>query len=266
MSLTSKVAPYMKGFGPLATDIHRIPFHSACHLGECDQAKANKISLIALKKAFKDTFDPDSIAAIIYEPVQGEGGFCHTDQEFYQELSDITKPLGILTIVNEVQSDFGRTEKLFASEYFQIDYDIITMAKSIASSMPISAITGRSDIMDAPQVGGLGNTYDGKPLACAAALAIIDALDDEMLSRGRIIGEKIYAAFKRFQKDSPYIDDVRGVGAMVAFEMVKTKTLIKLQPNSQPNYPPTAERTNCHLSLPVPTQTGKNPSALCDQR
>ncbi len=224
MSLTSKISPYKKGFGPLLNDIYRIPFPDAYRLSGGDQARADKIALDALIKAFNDTFDPESIAAIIYEPIQGEGGFIHADTAFYHELRTLTQSYGILTIIDEVQSGFGRTGEMFAADYFDIDYDIITLAKSIASGMPISAITGRTEMMDASQVGGLGGTYGGNPLACAAALATIEVLEEGLLERGREIGEKIYTEFKKFERQSPYIGNVRGVGAMVAFELVTDKT------------------------------------------
>ncbi len=149
MSLTSKVDPCKKGYGPLLNDIYRIPFPNAYRLSEGDQAKANEISLDALRKSFKDTVDPESIAAVIYEPIQGEGGFIHADAAFYNELRALTQSYGILTIIDEIQSGFGRTGEMFAADCFDIDYDIITLSKSIASGMPISAVTGRSDIMDA---------------------------------------------------------------------------------------------------------------------
>ena len=223
MSLTSKVTPYKKGFGPLINDIYRIPFPNAYRLSENNQAKANIIALDALKKTFKDTCDPETIAAIIYEPIQGEGGFIHADEAFYRELRQLTESYGILTIIDEIQTGFGRTGKMFASEYFNIDFDIIILAKSMASGMPISAITGKDEIMDASQIGGLGGTYGGNPLACAAALATIEVLEENLLDRANAIGEKIHATFKRFEKDSPYVGNVRGVGAMMAFELVEDK-------------------------------------------
>jgi len=223
MSLTSKVTPYKKGFGPLMNDIYRIPFPNAYRLSKNNQAKANIIALNALKKMFKDTCDPETIAAIIYEPIQGEGGFIHADEAFYRELRQLTESYGILTIIDEIQTGFGRTGKMFASEYFKIDFDIIILAKSMASGMPISAITGKDKIMDASQIGGLGGTYGGNPLACAAALATIEVLEENLLARANAIGEKIHATFKRFEKDSPYVGNVRGVGAMMAFELVEDK-------------------------------------------
>ncbi len=223
MSLTSKVDPYKKGFGPLLNDIYRIPFPNAYRLSNGDQARANVISLEALRKCFKDTVDPESIAAIIYEPIQGEGGFIHADAAFYSELRALTKSYGILTIIDEVQCGFGRTGEMFAADSLSIDYDIMIMAKSMASGMPISAITGRSAIMDASQVGALGGTYGGNPLACAAALATIDILENGLLAQGKRIGEKIYTAFKKMEAQSPYIGDVRGIGAMLAFELIEDR-------------------------------------------
>jgi len=223
MSLTSKIAPYKKGFGPFLNNIYRIPFPYAYRLSDDNQAKANEIALDALRKSFKDTVDPESIATIIYEPIQGEGGFIHADAAFYSELRGLTQSYGILTIIDEIQSGFGRTGEMFAADCFDIDYDIITLAKSMASGMPISAITGRDNIMDASQVGGLGGTYGGNPLACAAALATIEILENGLLDRAKIIGKKIFDAFKKFEQQSPYVGEVRGLGAMLAFELVTDK-------------------------------------------
>ncbi|MFY0624901.1 MAG: 4-aminobutyrate--2-oxoglutarate transaminase [Reichenbachiella sp.] len=220
MSLTSKINPYKKGFGPFMNDVYRIPFPNAYRLADGDQSKANEISLKALKKCFVDTVDPVSIAAIIYEPIQGEGGFIHADKAFYQELRSLTQAHGILSIVDEVQSGFGRTGQMFASDVFEIDYDLMTMAKSMASGMPLSAVTGRSEIMDKPQIGGIGGTYGGNPLACAAALATIKLLEDGMLEKSVRIGEKIYESFCKMKEQCELIGEVRGVGAMLAFEMV----------------------------------------------
>lgn len=227
MALTSKVNYYKKGFGPFASEFYRVPFPYAYRLGgeENSQKRANEYCLDYLKKSFKTLFDPDSIAAIIFEPIQGEGGFVSADREFFQELREITQSHGILTIVDEIQTGFGKTGKMFASDIFDIDYDMITMAKSMGSGMPISAVTGRADIMDHPNPGALGGTYGGNPVACAASLATLDILErPETIEVTKRNGEIVREALEEFKEISPYIGDVRGFGMMRAFEIVRDKT------------------------------------------
>lgn len=221
MALTSKVAPYKTGFGSPVSDVHRIPFPNAYRMAGGDQDLANRMVLDGLKEAFMNRFDPNEIAAVIFEPTQGEGGFVTANKAFFEELRALTQSYGILTICDEVQSGFGRTGAFYAAEVFNIDYDIIVSAKSIASGMPISAVTGRVEVMDAPDVGGLGSTYGGNPVSCAAALATIHMFEHgDLLERAKAQGQVVREAFEQMKSNSTIIGDVRGVGAMLAMEIV----------------------------------------------
>ncbi|MFH2132901.1 MAG: aminotransferase class III-fold pyridoxal phosphate-dependent enzyme, partial [bacterium] len=228
MSLTSKVMPYKSGYGPFAPEVYRVPFPYAYRMSGGDQKKANRMVLDEIKTAFKTLVDPQTIAAIVFEPVLGEGGFVTADADFFKALRELTQQHGILTVCDEIQSGFGRTGTLFASEQLGIDYDIILTAKSLASGLPLSGITGRAEMMDASQVGGLGGTYGGNPLACAAALATIDLFENgnllqQAVETGRIVTER----FKAFQKTYPVIGDVRSLGAMAAMELVLDHTTLE---------------------------------------
>src|SRR6201998_1704617 len=176
MSLTSKTHPYKAGFEPFATDIYRIPY-AYCYRGE--KGATAETFAHHLEDAFKRTVAPESVAAVIAEPVLGEGGFVVPPQEYFALLQKICRQHGILFIADEVQSGFARTGKWFASEHFGVQPDLIAMAKSLGGGMPIAAVTGRAEIMDALEVGGLGGTYCGHPLSCAAALAAIETLETE---------------------------------------------------------------------------------------
>ncbi|PCI28147.1 MAG: 4-aminobutyrate--2-oxoglutarate transaminase [SAR324 cluster bacterium] len=222
MSLTSKVTPYKTGFGPYAPEIYRVPFPYAYQMTDGDQKEANQITLKAIRKAFVNQVNPEDIAAIIFEPVQGEGGFVQADAEFFQELRELTQQYGILTICDEIQTGFGRTGSLFASGLLDIDYDMLVSAKSLAAGLPLSAVTGRTEIMDHPQVGGLGGTYAGSPIACVAALASIDLFENtDLLEQGRKGGEFLRQEFARLAEKYPLIGDIRGLGPMVAVELVE---------------------------------------------
>jgi len=221
MSLTSKVTPYKQGYGPFVPEVYRVPFPYAYRMSDGDQKKANQMVLDDIKTAFKTVVDPNSIAAIIFEPVLGEGGFVPGDEDFFNELRALTQQYGILTICDEIQSGFGRTGELYAADVLNIDYDIILSAKSMASGMPLSAITGRANIMDESPIGGLGGTYGGNPLAVAAALATIEIFEEgELLAQAKETGKIIKDAFLKFKEKFPLIGDVRGLGAMIALELV----------------------------------------------
>ena len=220
LALTSKVLPYKKGFGPFAPEVYRIPFpycyrcpHAA---GQCCMA-----SRAALDEIFATTVDPDSVAAIIMELELGEGGFVPAPVEYVNSLADFARDHGILFIADEIQTGFGRTGRLFACEHYGLVPDIIVTAKSLAGGLPLAAITGRADVLDSPHVGGLGGTYGGNPLACAAALAVLDAMETEHIpERAARMGERIRARFCAWASRYPAIGDVRGLGAMVAMELV----------------------------------------------
>ncbi|APW36010.1 4-aminobutyrate--2-oxoglutarate transaminase [Rhodoferax koreense] len=213
MALTGKVAPYKVGFGPFPSDIYHLPFPNALHGVTVDAA------LKALQQLFKADIDPTRVAAVIIEPVQGEGGFYMVPPEFMRELRKVCDTHGILLIADEVQTGFARTGRLFAMEHYDVLPDLMTLAKSLAGGMPLSAVCGRAEIMDAAQPGGLGGTYAGNPLAVAAAHAVLDVITQEQLAeRAQGLGEKLKARLHRIRKDVPQISDVRGPGGMVAVE------------------------------------------------
>jgi 4-aminobutyrate aminotransferase len=218
MALTGKVVPYKKGFGPFPPEIYNVAFPCTYHGVSSEQ------SLAALKALFKYTADPSSIAAIIIEPVQGEGGFYIAPPDFLKSLRALCDEHGILLIADEIQTGFARTGKMFALEHVGIKADVVTMAKGLAGGFPLSAITGRADVMDASQVGGLGGTYAGNPVACAAAHAVLDVIEGEKLcDRANAIGKIIIDRCNQLKSRSNVncIGDVRGLGAMCAIELVK---------------------------------------------
>ena len=222
MGLTSKVMPYKKGFGPFAPELYRIPYPYCYRCtegpagGRCCLASAGR-----LEATLAGTVDPGSVAAVIMELELGEGGFVPAPVENVQMLAAFAKQHGILFIADEIQTGFGRTGKLFASEHYDLVPDIITTAKSLAGGLPLAAVTGRADVMEASHVGGLGGTYGGNPLACAAAIAVIDAMEAEQIpAHAARAGARIAARFKEWAKHYPCIGDVRGLGAMIAMELV----------------------------------------------
>ncbi len=220
MALTGKVVPYKKGYGPFPPDVYNVEFPNLYHGGSTEQ------SLLSLKSLFKHTADPSSIAAIIIEPVQGEGGFNIVPKDFMVALRKLCDDHGILLIADEIQTGFARTGKLFAMEHYGIKADVVTMAKGLAGGLPLSAIVGRADVMDASNPGGLGGTYAGNPIACAAAHAVLDVIEDEKLcERANAIGKIIIDRCTSLQNNSNLncIGDVRGLGAMCAVELVKDK-------------------------------------------
>ncbi len=213
MALTGKVVPYKVGFGPFPGDIYHLPFPNALH-GVTQEA-----ALKALQQVFKADIDAARVAAIIVEPVQGEGGFYMVPPEFMRALRQVCDDHGILLIADEVQTGFARTGKLFAMEHYDVLPDLMTLAKSLAGGMPLSAVCGRAEIMDAAQPGGLGGTYAGNPLAVAAAHAVLDVLEEERLAeRANHLGGKLKARLQALRQQVPQIADVRGPGGMVAVE------------------------------------------------
>jgi 4-aminobutyrate aminotransferase/(S)-3-amino-2-methylpropionate transaminase len=225
LSLTSKVNPYKDGFGPFAPEVYKFPipytYRRPEHLSEEQYIRH---TLEELHLFFKSTVSPKNIAAVILEPVLGEGGFIIPPKSFVQELVKICKEEGIVFIADEIQSGFARTGRMFASEHFGIVPDLITMAKSLSNGFPLSAVTGSAEIMDAVQPGGIGGTFGGNPVSCAAALAAIETIEQERLCERAIkIGEIIMASFRSLQARSPIVGEVRGLGAMCAMEIVKDK-------------------------------------------
>jgi 4-aminobutyrate aminotransferase len=216
MALTGKVAPYKLGFGPFPSDVFHAPFPNPLH------GVSTADSLKAIDYLFKADIDPKRVAAIIFEPVQGEGGFYPAPVEFVRALRKLCNEHGILLIADEVQTGFARTGKLFAMHHYDVVPDLMTMAKSLAGGMPLSGVVGRADLMDAAAPGGLGGTYAGNPLALAAAHAVLDIIDEEQLcERATVLGERIKAKLSALQKSVPQIADVRGPGGMVAVEFCR---------------------------------------------
>jgi len=216
MALTGKVAPYKIGFGPFPSDVFHAPFPNPLH------GVTTADSLKAIDALFKADIDPKRVAAIIFEPVQGEGGFYSAPAEFVRALRKLCNEHGILLIADEVQTGFARTGKLFAMHHHDVVPDLMTMAKSLAGGMPLSGVVGRADVMDAAAPGGLGGTYAGNPLAIAAAHAVLDIIDEEKLcERATVLGDRVKAKLIALQGEVPQIADVRGPGGMVAVEFCK---------------------------------------------
>ena len=216
MGLTGKVVPYKKGFGPFTPEIYHAPFPAEYH------GISSEVSLAALDRLFNSDIQPDQVAAIIIEPIQGEGGFYPVPDGFLSKLRELCDMHGILLIIDEIQTGFGRTGRMFATEYAGVEADIITMAKGIAGGFPIAAVVGKKEVMNAPEPGGLGGTFAASPLGCAAGLAVLDVMEKESLCERAVeLGNRLQAGLRRLQADYPsLIGDVRGVGAMVAMELV----------------------------------------------
>jgi 4-aminobutyrate aminotransferase len=220
MALTGKVQPYKKGFGPMPADVYHVAFPKTYHGLDTAAAMAN------LKQLFAADVEPARVAAIIVEPVQGEGGFYVAPFDFLRELRTVCDQHGILLIVDEIQTGIARTGRMFAMEHAGVVPDLVTMAKGLGGGFPLSAVTGRADVMDSAQVGGLGGTYAGSPVAVAAAHAVLDVIEKEDLcARAAKIGEMMQSRLKDMAKRNTFncIGDVRGLGAMVAFELVKDR-------------------------------------------
>ncbi len=225
MSLTSKVCPYKEGFGPFAPEVYRVPY-GYCY--RCSYSLTYSSCEIhcahALEDVFRRTVDADSVAAVVVEPVLGEGGFVAPPREFFQALREICTKHGIVLVADEVQTGFGRTGTLFACEQLGIEPDLTLSAKSIAAGLPLGAVTGRAEIMDAPVPGGLGGTYVGNPVACEAALAVLKTFDDRQLAAcAAQIGEWVLHRTRSWKTEFPLIGDIRGMGAMRAFELVRDR-------------------------------------------
>ena len=222
MTLTSKTMPYKKGFGPFAPEVYRLPY-AYCYRCPLDLAypACGVACADLLEDAFKNYVEADEVAAVLAEPVLGEGGFVNPPKEYFPKIKAICEKHGILFIADEVQSGFGRTGKLFAIEHWGVEPDIMTTAKALAAGYPLSGITGRAEVMDAPHAGGLGGTYGGNPTACRAALAVFDIIEEEnLLDRAVVVGDRVRSAFTRLAEDLEVIGDVRGLGAMICMELV----------------------------------------------
>jgi 4-aminobutyrate aminotransferase / (S)-3-amino-2-methylpropionate transaminase / 5-aminovalerate transaminase len=218
MAVTGKVVPYKARFGPFPADIYHVPFPA--------NGVGVEQSLQSLRFLFKADIEPQRVAAILIEPVQGEGGFNIAPRELMTELRKLCDQNGMLLIVDEVQTGFARTGKFLAIEHFGVEPDLVTAAKSIAGGLPLSAVTGRAAIMDTIEPGGLGGTYAGNPVACAAALAVIEVIESEdVLARANVLGERIKARLAGMSRANDVVPmaAIRGLGAMVAFDIVKER-------------------------------------------
>jgi 4-aminobutyrate aminotransferase/(S)-3-amino-2-methylpropionate transaminase len=226
MTLTGKVKPYAEGFGPFAPEVYRLPYEPFFDSPE-GASKHDVVSgaLAALDHLFHYQIDAGSIACVVVEPVLGEGGFFPAHPDALRALREACTKKGILLVADEVQTGFGRCGRMLACEHYGIQPDIICTAKSLAAGMPLSAVTGKAEIMDAPQIGGLGGTYGGNPLACAAANTVLDIMAEQDLpARARDIGERVMQSFRKLQVEHEHVDKARGLGAMCAFEIVDGNT------------------------------------------
>lgn len=226
MGLTSKVKPYKEGFGPFASDIYQAPFPFVYERPSNMSIDEYIDDVIArFDEFFQGTVSPETVACIIMEPVQGEGGFIIPPQRFVEYVYNFCQEHGILFIADEIQSGFSRTGKLFAMEHFGIVPDLMTTSKSLAAGMPLSAVVGRAEVVNTPGAGQLGGTFSGNPLACAAALAVCEIVEEESLNeKAEILGAKLEAYLKDAQKEHAYIGDIRRLGAMVAAELTDPVT------------------------------------------
>lgn len=225
MTLTSKVKPYKFGFGPYAPEVYRMPF-AYCYrcpfqmtYPSCDMACAE-----ALNDFFVNHVAPEATAALIVEPVQGEGGFIAPPKEYFQKIKAICEANQVLLIADEIQTGIGRTGTMFAMEQYGVTADLTTTAKSLAAGLPLSAVVGRKEVMDAVHASGIGGTYGGNPLACAAALAVLDVFEEEkLLERAKKLGIQLRSSMETFKDEFEIVGDVRGLGPMMAMELVKDR-------------------------------------------
>jgi 4-aminobutyrate aminotransferase/(S)-3-amino-2-methylpropionate transaminase len=229
LSLTSKMKPYKFGFGPYAPEIYRMPYAYCyrCAFG-LEYPSCEIHCAYFLEDFFHTDMSAEQVAALIIEPVLGEGGFVVPPKEYFKVIQKICQENGIVFIADEVQTGFGRTAKMFAMEHYEVEPDIVIMAKSIAGGFPLSAITGRAELMEHSQVGGLGGTFAGNPVACRAALSVLDSFEKRnLLSRAEEIGRTVLERFQAFQEHYLVVGNVRGLGAMVAMELVTDRTTKK---------------------------------------
>lgn len=216
MTMTSKVHPYKTGLGPFAPEVYRAPFPNAYRGISAEEALAQLEHMLHTHVA------PSTVAAIVFEPQLGEGGFIPADPTFVRGLRAVCDEHGIVLVADEVQTGFGRTGRMFAMEHFDVEPDLVIVAKSIAAGLPLSGVIGRAEIMDAPHAGAIGGTYIGNPVALAAALAVLDVFEEEdLLARANEVGARIRARMLSWQAAYPQIGDVRGLGPMLAIELVR---------------------------------------------
>ena len=220
MSMTSKVRPYKFGFGPFAPEVYRLPYPNTYRTPFGDP----QVWAHAVEEFFHTHVAAEKVACVVLELVLGEGGFIVAPRHAVEYLARFCREHGILLVIDEVQTGFGRTGRLFACEHYGIEPDLLATAKSLAGGMPLSAVTGRAEVMDQAPVGGLGGTYSGNPVSCAAALAALDFLESERLpERGAAIGERVEQRFRCFADRFPFVGEARGLGAMRALELVEDR-------------------------------------------
>lgn len=217
-TLTGMSAPYRQNFGPFAPDVFHVPYPNAY------RGVSGEDSLAAIEELFATEVAPDRVAAIILEPVQGDGGFLPAPPDFLQALAELARRHGIVLVADEIQCGFGRTGKMFGFEHAGIRPDLVCVAKSLAGGLPLSGVVGRAAIMDAPAPGGLGGTYGGNALSCAAAIGVLDAFEQEgLVARAAALGEKMRARLEALQQRHAAIGEVRGLGFMLAIEIVESR-------------------------------------------
>lgn len=228
LGLTGQVRPYKERFGPMPPEVYRAPYPYCYRCPRAPSGDSGRGCCLLeganpLAELFRSQVRPEEVAAVLVEPVLGEGGFVVPPPGFLPALERACRQHGILLIADEVQSGFGRTGRLFAVEHFGVEPDLVVMAKSMAGGEVLSAVTGRAELLDALPPGALGGTYGGHPLACRAALAVLSILEGGLLERARVIGEVVLRRFRQMQQRHPLIGDVRGLGAMVALELVRDR-------------------------------------------
>jgi 4-aminobutyrate aminotransferase/(S)-3-amino-2-methylpropionate transaminase len=222
MTMTSRYRPYKSGFGPFAPEVYRLPY--AYPYRSPDPERTADLALQGVRRAFDTMVDPESVACAVIEPIQGEGGFVVPPAEFLRGVAELCRRHGIVVVADEIQSGCGRTGAFLASDTFGFEPDIVLLAKAIASGYPLSAVIGPKQIMDAPGPSAIGGTYVGNPVACAAALAVLQVIEEEgLVQRAEQIGKTLRARWEEIAQEAPQIGEVRGVGAMVGVEFVKDR-------------------------------------------
>ena len=223
MTMTSKVKPYKFEFGPFAPEVYKAPYpYTYRRPGSLSEVEYEESIIQQFRELFINEVAPEMIAAVVMEPVQGEGGFIVPSKRFVQAVYEECQKHGILFVSDEIQAGFGRTGRYFGIEHFEVVPDLITVSKSMGAGVPISGVIGRKEIMDAAAPGELGGTYSGSPLGCAAALAVLDIIEEEKLNeRGEKLGDVVMERFRQLQEKYDVVGDVRGLGSMCAMELVK---------------------------------------------
>jgi 4-aminobutyrate aminotransferase/(S)-3-amino-2-methylpropionate transaminase len=222
MTLTSHHTPYKQGFGPFAPEVYRVPFSYPYR--SSNPERSGRLAIDVMRRAFTTVVDPSTVAAVIFEPVQGEGGYVVPAPEFLPGVQELCREHGIVTIADEIQSGYGRTGRFLASEQLGLDPDIVILAKALAAGYPLSAVVGRSEIMDAPRPSAIGGTYVGNPVACAAANAVLDVIEEEgLIERAELIGKTIRSRWEDIARDVPEVGEVRGLGSMIGVEFVRDR-------------------------------------------